>query len=76
MHDVTPCEEELVETHYKQLERGGTANNTICCVLADVYHYTTDERLRFQLRRAITMAKAMSHKLQEYKKERMNGDSK
>ena len=67
MNDVTPLSEKKMELHYQQLSRGGTANNTICCVLADIWKHTDDSRVRLQCRRAAKMAKRMSKKLQYYK---------
>jgi hypothetical protein len=69
MHDVEPLSEERLEAHYKSLGKG-TSNNVICCVLADIFHNSTDEHVRLQCRRAAAMAKAMSRKLADYKQGR------
>ena len=68
MHDIEPVDEKVLEKHYWEYCRGGGAPNVICCVLADIFSNTNDEHLKMQCRRATAMAKAMSMKLQYYKK--------
>lgn len=67
MDDVTPVSVNKMRVHHEQFKRGGTADNTICCTIAYVHENINDENLKFQLRRAVAMAKRMSKKLQEYK---------
>lgn len=67
MRDVDPLSKKKIEGHYEGFKKGGTSNNVICCVLADIYHHSNDERIRLQCRRALAMAKAMSKKLEYYK---------
>jgi hypothetical protein len=42
-------------------------NHTICQLLREIYHKSTDAESRFKCRVAVSMAKAMSHKLEKYK---------
>jgi len=41
--------------------------NTICQTLRDIYNMTDDPDIQFRLRVAVSMAKAMTKKLREYK---------
>ena len=68
MHDVDPVDEKVLEHHYWQYKRGGGAPNVICCVLADIFSNTKNDHIKLQCRRAAAMAKAMSKKLEYYKK--------
>lgn len=43
-------------------------NNSICQVLRDIYHSTEDEEIRLKCRVATAMAKSMTAKLEDYKK--------
>lgn len=43
-------------------------DNTICETLRRIYHKTTDDDLRLELRTATAMAKSMSRRLEEYKR--------
>jgi hypothetical protein len=40
---------------------------TICQVLRDIYHASTDKDIRLKLRVAVSMAKSMDKKLRKYK---------
>lgn len=42
--------------------------NTICSVLRQIYRRTDDEEIRLMTRVATTMAKKMSNKLEQYKR--------
>ena len=58
IHKVEPCSIE-------EMERNVPAD-TICSVLRDVYWLTADEKACELLRVAVSMAKKMSRKLEEY----------
>jgi ABC-type Zn uptake system ZnuABC Zn-binding protein ZnuA len=48
-------------------------NNSVCQVLRDIYHRTDDPYIKLNCRVAVTMAKKMSDKLTEHKKEWQEG---
>ena len=58
MHE--PCPEEDMRQKVRV--------NTICSVLRKIYRRTDDEEIRVMARVATTMAKKMSNKLEQYKR--------
>jgi len=54
-----PCNEKYMAKEYPE--------NTICQVLRETYHLTNEPLVKMNLRVAVSMAKAMTKKLREYK---------
>lgn len=44
-------------------------NNSICQVLREIYHNSTDETVKKNCRVAVSMAKSMTKKLKDYKED-------
>lgn len=59
MHE--PCPIEIMKVRNR--------NDTICETLRAIYHMTKDEDIRLKCRIAVTMAKKMDAKLNEYKRD-------
>lgn len=57
---IEPCPIEMMQ--FKNQE------NTICELLRQTYHMTEDDKIRINLRVAVTMAKKMGTKLSQYRK--------
>lgn len=59
---------EIVEpAEVKDMDKEGHTPNSICSILRNIYHRTTDEDIKFKCRVATTMAKNMAYRLREYK---------
>ena len=56
-----PVSESFMSTEYPKL--------TICQLLRDTYQLTDSEKIRMNLRVAVSMAKAMGKKLKEYRQD-------